>query len=513
MARRPKKDKYDVVVIGAGMGGLGAAVYLAQKGYSVLVAEKHLYAGGYAHSFSRHKYTFDAAVRIVAGADNKHGLLYDLLSKAGLQDKLPFIQLPEIFTAVYPEHRFTVPRGVDGLIDTYSRLFPNQREGIKTLVYEMQKIYNATIELLHARDPFHVMSNQVIMKYRFLTFHELMHQHLTDEKAIFTFSALWSYYGAPPTRGSALYFAYAIMSYFNEEIYYLKGSFQKLADALVTRIEEFGGEVCPRNEVKKIVVEDKQAKGIILQTGEYIEAPIVICNGDLKKMVHGLVGEEQFPTRYVKKLADMTVSMSAFEVFIGTDLPLESYEMAHETFIYQNYDYSKTYDQHMRLKQTGVAGLSGLAISCPTLVDPSLAPQGKHTAILTTLVPYDVGADWKEEKPKYQEALIKMAEKVIPDLGRHLDFVESGSPLTMERYTNNSQGATYGWEQNMKQMTSRPQHGTPISGLYLSGHWTDPGGGVVSALLSGYKLYHKIIGEADSAQELAKLSIQAGEVV
>lgn len=510
MARRPKKDKYDVIVIGAGMGGLSVATYLAQQGYSVLVSERHYYPGGYAHSFKRQKYTFDAAVRIVAGAE-KHGLLHELLDKAGLAGKLPFIQLPEVFTAIYPEHRFTVPRHTEGLIETYSRLFPNQKEGIVKLVHEMKEIYNATIELLNARDPFHVMSNQVIMKYRYMTFHDLLLKYLTDEKAVYTFAALWSYYGAPPTRGSALYFAYAIMSYFQEDIYYLKGSFQQLADGLVSRIEECGGEVCLRNEVKKIVVEDKKAKGILLQTGEYVEAPIVICNGDMKKMVHELVGEEHFPSRYVKRLSEMTVALSAFEVFIGTDLPLESYDLAHETFIYNCYDYSKLYEKHSNLKEFGVEGLCGLAISCPTLADPDLAPQGKHTAILTTLVPYDIGADWKEEKPKYQEALIRMAEKAIPDLSRHLDFVESGTPLTMERYTNNSQGATYGWEQNMKQMTSRPQHGTSISGLYVSGHWTDPGGGVVSAMLSGYKLYQKIMDEADLKPSDVSLLVQAGE--
>jgi phytoene dehydrogenase-like protein len=116
MARRPKKDQYDVIVIGAGMGGLSAAAYLGQQGYSVLVAERHYYAGGYAHSFKRNKYTFDAAVRIVAGAE-KHGLLHELLDKAGLAGALPFIQLPEVFTAIYPEHRFTVPRHAEGLIE------------------------------------------------------------------------------------------------------------------------------------------------------------------------------------------------------------------------------------------------------------------------------------------------------------------------------------------------------------------------------------------------------------
>ncbi|WP_059048994.1 phytoene desaturase family protein [Paenibacillus senegalimassiliensis] len=510
MARRPKKDRYDVIVIGAGMGGLGAATYLAQQGYSVLVAERHYYAGGYAHSFRRRQYTFDAAVRIVAGA-NEHGLLHDLLCKAGLGNKLPFVQLPDVFTAIYPEHRFTVSRGAQGLLETYSQLFPQQRAGLAALIQDMQQIYHATIELLHARDPFHVMSNQTIMKYRYMTFDELIRQHLTDEKAVYTFAALWSYYGAPPTLGSALYFAYAIMSYFNEEIYYLKGSFQELADAFVQRIQDCGGEVCLRNEVKRIVVEDKQVKGVELGTGEFVEAPIVVCNGDLKKMVHDLVGAEHFPSRYVKRLADMTVSMSAFEVFIGTDLPLENYGLAHETFIYNHYDYSQIYEKHRHLKQTGVGGLGGLAISCPTLADPGLAPAGKHTAILTTLVPYDVGADWKEEKPKYQEALIRMAEKAIPGLGEHLDFVESGTPLTMERFTNNSQGATYGWEQNMKQMTSRPQHGTAIGGLYLSGHWTDPGGGVVSALLSSYKLFRKIMDESGGGAEVSQLMAGAGE--
>lgn len=509
MARRPKKDQYDVVVIGAGMGGLSVAAYLAQQGYSVMVAERHYYPGGYAHSFKRRQYTFDAAVRIVAGADG-HGLLYDLLGKAGIAGKLPFVQLPEVFTAFYPEHRFTVPRGAEGLIETYSRMFPGQRDGIANLVREMQQIYHATIELLHARDPFSVLSNQTIMKYRYMTFHDLLVSHLTEEKAVYTFAALWSYYGAPPTRGSALYFAYAIMSYFNEDIYYLQGSFQKLADAFVARIEECGGEVCLRNEVKRIVVEDKKARGIVLQTGEYVQAPIVICNGDLKKMVNELVGEEVFPARYVKKLSEMTVALSAFEVFIGTDLPMESYGLAHETFIYDCYDYSHWYDRHAGLKQFGADGLLGLAISCPTLVDPSLAPPGKHTAILTTLVPYDIGADWKEEKPKFQEALIRMAEKAVPELGRHLDFVESGTPLTMERYTNNSQGATYGWEQNMKQMTSRPQLGTPISGLYISGHWTDPGGGVVSAVLSGYKLYQKIANEESGMPAAERVMNMAG---
>ena len=210
-------------------------------------------------------------------------------------------------------------------------------------------------------------------------------------------------------------------------------------------------------------------------------------------MMNDLVGEEHFPARFRKKVSNLTISMSAFEVFIGTDLPLQDMDLAHETFVYNVYDYEEIFRQHTQLKELGTAGFSGLAISCPSLADPTLAPEGKHTVIITTLVPYDIGGDWKELKAEYEQALIKMAEKAIPNLSEHLDYVESGTPLTMERYTNNSFGAIYGWEQNMKQMISRPQHETPIKGLYLSGHWTDPGGGVVSVLLSSYKLYQKLM--------------------
>ncbi|MCR6108459.1 NAD(P)/FAD-dependent oxidoreductase [Salipaludibacillus agaradhaerens] len=495
MARRPKKSSYDVVVIGAGMGGLSAAAYLAQEGYSVLVLERHYRAGGYAHSFRRGKFTFDSAVRIAAGAKDD-GLLEDLLQAAGVDNDVNFLRLDDIYTAYYPDRKIAVSRTKEGLIHSYCQEFPHETKNIKELVNEMEKLYDVTLKLLHSGDPLKVLSNPIMLKYRDKSFHDLTSSFLQDPQAIYSFSALWAYYGTPPTQGSAMFFAYAIMSYFKEDIYYAEGSFQTLADAFVKRIKALGGEVCLRNEVERVEVENKKVKGVHLQTGEYVESPKIICNGDFLKLIQTLVGEEHFPARYKKRISKLKPSISAFEVFLGVDLPLEKEGLSHETFIYKDYSYDTFMDKHQALKDLGPKGLSGLAISTPTLADRSLAPEGQHTAVLTTLVPYDIGSDWKDEKEAYQDQLISMAELAIPNLRTHLVHVESGTPQTMARYTNNSFGAIYGWEQNKQQMTGRPQQETPIKGLYISGQWTDPGGGVVSVILSGYKLWKKIEKES-----------------
>lgn len=490
MHREPKQSKYDVAIIGGGMAGLSAATYLSRAGCSVFVAEQHYRAGGYAHSFRRKKYLFDSAVRIVAGVEDG-GLLHSLLNQAGLAGSLPFVKLESVYTAIYPKHKFVVGASTEDLVEAYSNQFPHERNGFQHLVAHMARLYEATIRLLETDNPLSVMADKEIMTYKSVTFHELASSYLKDPHAIYAFSALWCYFGAPPSSMSAIYFSYAVMSYFKEGIYYLRGSFQKLADAFVLEIERNRGEVCLRSEVTRVHIEGKRAAGITVNNSLEIEAKVVLCASDVRKLIHSLVGSDHLTPRYVERMNKLTPSISAFEVFIGTDLPLQLSALTHETFIYKNYDYDEIYSAHKCI--TSPSQLKGVGISCPSLVDSSLAPVGKQTLVLTTLLPYRIEGSWRNEKEAYQTALIAMAERAIPGLTDHIDFVESGSPMTMERYTNNAEGAIYGWEQNTEQMTNRPQQRTPIPGLFLAGHWTDPGGGVVSAILSGHKVHKKVL--------------------
>lgn len=483
------------------MGGLSAAAFLSRAGYRVLVLDQHYRSGGYAHSFRRRQFTFDSAVRIVAGAE--HGLLGQLLKMAGVKEQLDFIPLEHAYAAHYPDFTVTVPSSVAGFIEAHARLFPSEREAIQALAQEMLRIYEAVLGALRHSNTDYLLSNPYILKYNKMQFSELVHQYVKEPKAASALSSLWAYYGAPPSQGSALFFAYAIMSYFVEGIYYLRGSFQKLADAFVGEIERNGGEVRLANPVERILVEQRRVTGVEVKHGGVISAPLVISNADLWSTCTQLVGVEHWGPRFLKRLERLTVAVSCFEVFIGTDMPLEAFGLAHETFVFDRYEHDVTFANHSRLKELGLAGLSGFAMSSPSLVDSSLAPPGNHTLVLTTLAPYAISGapeGWREMKPLFTQCLVDRAEQLLPGLKAHIQVLDAGSPMTMERYTRNRFGSPYGWEQSLHQTRPGPQ--TPIEGLHLVGHWTEPGGGVVSVLLSGYRLACRILGRSTAVPEL-----------
>jgi prolycopene isomerase len=105
--------------------------------------------------------------------------------------------------------------------------------------------------------------------------------------------------------------------------------------------------------------------------------------------------------------------------------------------------------------------------------------------LLTMLCPFDPGRSWRQAKTDFQQRLLQQAEYRFPGLNRHLLFVESGSPRTLERYTLNHQGAAYGFAPTPEQIGSnRPGVRGILPGLYHAGHWTKPGGGVTGVSIS-----------------------------
>jgi len=489
-------NHYDVIVIGSGIGGLTSAALLAKSGQSVLVLEAHDRPGGYAHGFKRKKYNFDSGVHLISGcgAEGYSGgqVIYKTLHALNMLDEIEFISINPFSHANFPELSIALPQKIDHFVATLSKQFPSEADGIKVLTelcLQLSEEITIADELMADVDLERAQQLMpALFKYRRSTLAEVAGQYISDPKLLGVFASNWPYLGLPPSQVSFVYWSTMLMGYMVDGAYYCKGSFQQLANTLVKGLQRYNGEIQYKSAVEKIIIENNCVAGVIVNN-QRINAKTVISNADFKQTVYDMVGEQYFPSRYLQRIKKMQHSLSIFAVYIATDLNLAEMGVCHESFCYQDFNHDKNYSR------TQQGDISWISITAPTLVDQELAPKGVHLLMLTTLLPYQAAESWKLEKPKFMQTMVDIAAQTIPELENHILYCEGGSPATMHRYTQNHQGAAYGWDVTPGQVgPARIQNQSPIKGLYFAGHWASPGGGVYGVSVSGVQAAQKVLG-------------------
>ncbi|MCC6521381.1 MAG: NAD(P)/FAD-dependent oxidoreductase [Polyangiaceae bacterium] len=502
------KRQFDVVVVGSGIGGLGAALTAARAGLSVLVLEAGKQFGGYTNPFKRGKFRFDPGLHYI-GECGPGQSLTRMLESLGLADEVRFRELsPDGFDRlVFPGYEIAMPRGADRYRERLTRDFPHEERGLErffAVLAEFRASIAAVGRVRDLRSALRVARHvPFLVRHVRATFADVIDPLVRDPLLRAVLAAQGGDYGLPPSRASAL-IGLGLLDHYLSGAYYPLGGSRALRDAFVRGIEAHGGELRRNSPVDKIVVRGGRARAVRVR-GEEIAARLVVSNADAVRTYRDLVGTEHLPFLLRRKTARTRQSVASICLFMGTDLDVAAAGMTDANiWAYPTVDLERAYAPLFegRLPEGELFFLSS-----PSLKETGAgghgathgAPPGHHTLELVTLAPYEPfaqwdglksmrrGAEYEALKRELADRYLGCVERYVPGIREHLDVLEVATPVTNVTYAAAPRGAIYGPDAGPDQMGPfRFPTRSPIGGLLLCGSST-LGAGIVPSALSGFQ--------------------------
>jgi len=498
----PKSD-YPVIVIGAGLGGLTAATYLARNSFPVTLIEQHDIPGGYATSFDRGagKFTFEVSLHATAG-------IAQILEECGVKDKVELIRLPELCRIITPDYDLIWPqKDPEGIIRILSEKFPQEAKGIRSAIGQMVDI------IQEAKKPFDEKSflskilfwytHPIMWSMRNQTLAQVLDKHIKDPKLKAILSVFWAYYGLPPSKLSGFLYTIAMGSYILAGAEYIRRRSQDLSNALMDTIEKHGGRVILRTEAKNILTKDGNVVGVRTADSKTYTARAVISNANAPATFEKMLPPGAVPDNYMAKLRTYQPSVSSFVVWLGLKKEIRGKIKGYEIFVGSGYDPEADYKASLAAD----ASKASFGVAVYDNVYPGYSKPGKSSVTLTMMCGYE---PWKrfetdyfagrkkayqKEKDRITQILIERAEaRVIPGLRSMIEVMDAATPLTNVRYTKNPKGAILGYEWSMNNaFMNRIKNQTPVKGLYLASAWGNPGGGFSGVMRGGQSTFKALM--------------------
>jgi len=515
-----KNTKYDVIIIGAGLGGLNSGIYLQSKnpGLRTLIIEQNNYPGGYASGFVNKGFYFDTGAETILGYEE--GFANTTLNEFNFSH--PFHKVEPIEAFYHEDKIFRMFSDPDKFIAEIEKYHPDQVEGVKALIKTSLKIRDEidANNLSHEKLTFGKMlkilfKHPYLLKYGHKNFREYLEEFITDEKIFEYFNLYCLWFGLKFEELSAPTGAHILGVSFSEGLFYPEGGFEAFTKKLAEHYVSRGGTIKYNSTVAKIIVKKRKAKGIQLEDGTIINSDIVIANSDLHKTIFDFVGKEYFSRKYLNYINNLRMSVSGILLYLGVEgIDLKEYP--------PHFIIGKSEGIIPNLRE-GKFDLEGLGIRIPSNADPTLKVGDKDSIVVLGFTPYEWNDFWKigknskrtkeyrQLKKELTEKIIAVVEKIIPGLSKHIVLKRLATPYTFERYNSSTKGAWYGPAFNQK----LPNFKSPIKNLFFAGANVG-GSGVSQAMNSGINTGKFVLNKLDKKflreqRKLANITLETPE--
>lgn len=508
-----KTEAVDAVVIGAGGGGLAAAVTLAQRGLQTVLIEKHYKVGGYMGRFERRGYRFEQSLHGFDGLDADHqGMNIELLRRLGVWDRVQPVRGESIIRLRYPRFTYDVPAQVETYRAELKAMYPDEAEGIDRLfqeMYELDTVFKAMFRMEYEGETpellailaAHAGAVARMADYMSMTLDEFLDGFIHDARLRTVWTSLAMLSGAPPDQVAAMFFNVMWMGYHIGGWWNFEGGSAALADALADVFVENGGVLRLDTLVTQLETEANRVVQVRTRDDVCYRPQIVIANANVLSLVDELAPDAPWPDDYVDDIHGMTVGLSAVQVWLGVDTDLSPlFDGVAEISVSTTWDAAEGFSYATE----GVPEKVNMAIVNSSMLDRTAAPAGKNVITITTQLPWEWRnrwglptsyAEYLRLRRELAEILVTRADEVVPGLRDHIEVMDVGTPHTMQGFTLNPRGSIFGWHTTPDQsLFERLPVETPLENLYLAGAWTFPGGGQSAVLHSGYTAAQTALG-------------------
>jgi phytoene dehydrogenase-like protein len=514
-------ESYDIVVIGAGNGGLAAALQLAVKGAKPLLLEQHNAPGGFATSFVRGRFEFEASLHELASVgppSNKGGV------RAFLEDEckvdIDWVAVPEAYRLILTDDNIdiTLPFGVENYIETIELEVPGSREPLNKYIELCRDLKDVAMmlgklgrkpDIMHLAESLKdlpsafgdaaVMPAKIsnFMKTLAYTVDEVTKTFNIPAKAVKILYPYWCYLGLPTSRMSFTIWAAMLLEYLERGAYIPRMRSHELASAMEARIRELGGQVEYNTRVERILVENKTVVGVETASGDIIKTSNVISNASPTLTYNKLISPaSDVPAAAFKNVNARKHGGAGFVVYLGLDAPIEEIGIRdYGLFISNNMDTDDIY------YSMGKAALNNMqATICLNNAIPYCSPPGTSIISMTTL--YKPEAWYTVSPEEYFKLKNKIAGEMIAQFENatntsirdHVEEIEIATPATFARYTGTYGGGVYGyepepWDSIVPRILAMKDE-SYFKGLMFAGGYSQMCHGYSSAIMSGQATAH-----------------------
>ncbi|OFY62985.1 MAG: hypothetical protein A2V64_00040 [Bacteroidetes bacterium RBG_13_43_22] len=474
--------KYDIIIIGAGLGGLAAGAKLSKEGKKVLLIEQHSKPGGCATTFKRGDYILEVGLHEMDGPsprDMKTRIFNDL----DVFNNVEFIKVPEFYRFINDRYAVTVPHEPELAVKRLSEVFPGDTSGINTY---FEQLLNPA-----KKPPDGLPQDKSVGEFLDSIIHN-------DDLKLILLGNL-GYFHDDPYSLSLAYYTAAQSSYYSGGASYIKGGSQKLSDYLAGFIRNKGGEVLLNHIVTGITISGDKASGISYRkksepSSSLTEAMAdeIVANNSVTA-VAGLLPSNP-GSELKREISSLRPGASLLTVYLGFRKNLK--ELGHEYYSTAVFDSSIKSMSDIYKNNTGDFSKRSFIFVDYGQIDSGLAPEGKSVGAVCTV---DYLKDWenitrneyKTRKDNVVLLFIDRLEKIIPGIKNTIDYSEAGTSATVKRYTLNPGGAVYGFAQTPARKIF--ESFKKIDNLHFASAWGRTGGGFSGAIIGGYLCAYNIL--------------------